>query len=126
MTDRERLDTEANVWLSTTRPDGRPHLTPIWFVYLRDRFWIGTGRDNVKTRNVTANPAVSVALEDGNHPIVAEGITTVHHTTSPDDVTAAFKAKYGWDITITDDPDVGTVVLWEIVPTKWLFGNPDA
>ena len=31
----ERLRTEANVWLATMRPDGRPHVSPIWFVWVR-------------------------------------------------------------------------------------------
>lgn len=28
----ERLEREWNFWLSTTRPDGRPHVTPLWGV----------------------------------------------------------------------------------------------
>ena len=126
MTPDERLDQEGNIWLATTRPDGRPHLTPIWFVYVRNRFWIGTGRDNVKTRNVASNPAVSVALEDGDDPVVAEGTVTIHHEARPDDVVDAFQAKYDWDITVSPDSDIGIVTLWEITPTKWLFGKPEA
>ena len=110
---------------ATTRPDGRPHLTPIWFVYVRGRFWIGTSRDNVKTRNVMAKPYVSVSLEDGNTPVVAEGRVTVHETERPLDVVDAFLAKYDWDLRIPDDPDVGAVVLWEIEPRKWLFAGPE-
>lgn len=122
----DRLRGERNIWLATTRPDGRPHLTPVWFVHLRDRFWIGTGRDSVKTRNVAGNPTVSLALEDGDAPVVAEGTVTVHDTARPDDVVAAFLAKYDWDLTISEDPDVGTVVLWEVTVATWLFGAPEA
>ncbi|WP_217240341.1 pyridoxamine 5'-phosphate oxidase family protein [Streptomyces sp. AC555_RSS877] len=25
-----------NVWLCAVRPDGSPHVTPVWFVFLRD------------------------------------------------------------------------------------------
>ncbi|WP_262286823.1 pyridoxamine 5'-phosphate oxidase family protein [Micromonospora sp. MA102] len=28
-----RLPRESNAWLCTLRPDGSPHLTPVWFVY---------------------------------------------------------------------------------------------
>ncbi|MEM8903943.1 MAG: pyridoxamine 5'-phosphate oxidase family protein [Actinomycetota bacterium] len=125
MTVERRLSDERNVWLATTRPDGRPHLTPIWFVYLRDRFWIGTGRDNVKTRNVRSDPRVSISLEDGNDPVVAEGTVVVHEQERPPDVVDAFRAKYQWDITLPDDPDVGAVVLWEVAVRKWLFVGPD-
>ncbi|MFN3217673.1 MAG: pyridoxamine 5'-phosphate oxidase family protein [Acidimicrobiales bacterium] len=121
----QRLANDRNVWLATVRPDGRPHITPTWFVYLRERFWIGTGQHNVKTRNVTTNPSVSVALQDGDEPIVAEGIATVHLHERPDDVVKAFATKYDWDITVEHDADVGTVVLWEVEPRKWLFEGPD-
>lgn len=121
-----RLDTDRNVWLATTRPDGRPHLSPVWFTFVRGRFWIGTGRDAVKTRNAHSMPLVSLALEDGDQPVVAEGTVTVHEQHRPDDVVAAFIEKYGWDIRVRDDADVGTVVLWEVQPTKWLFGDPAA
>ena len=121
----QRLRDERNVWLATTRPDGRPHLTPIWFVYVGERFWIGTGAGSVKTRNIAGNDKVSLALEDGNAPVVAEGAVTIHPQRRPPEVVDAFAAKYGWDITITDDPDVGRVVLLEITPGKWLFGRPD-
>lgn len=125
LTTDQRLETDRNIWLATTRPDGRPHLTPVWFVYLRGRFWIGTGRDNVKTRNVTTNQYVSLAVENGNDPVVAEGTVTIHHHERPDDVVKAFAAKYDWDITLAEDSDVGTVVLWEIEPQKWLFARPE-
>ncbi|MEE8600735.1 pyridoxamine 5'-phosphate oxidase family protein [Euzebya tangerina] len=125
MSVEERLEIERNVWLATTRPDGRPHLTPVWFVYVRQRFWIGTGADNVKTANVTANPVVSVALQDGDAPVVAEGVVEVHPDERPDDVVLAFDRKYGWNIERAEDDDVGTVVLWEIRPRKWLFAQPD-
>ena len=74
----ERLDTarlrdEQNLWLATTRPDGRPHLTPIWFVYVDDRFYVCTSSKAVKARNVRANAKASVALESGSQPMIAEG-----------------------------------------------------
>lgn len=120
-----RLRTERNIWLATVRPDGRPQVTPVWFVHVRDRFWIGTGRDAVKTRNITTNPQVSLALEDGNHPTVAEGLAVVHETARPHDVVQAFEEKYRWDITIPEDVDVGTVVLLEVAVNRWLFNQPE-
>lgn len=122
----DRLAAERNIWLATTRPDGRPQLTPVWFVYADERFWVGTGLQSVKTRNVLANPAVSVALEDGNQPVVAEGRAVVHEDLRPPAIVDAFAAKYGWDITIPEDEDVGTVVLLEIEIVKWLFASPES
>ncbi|MEM9200252.1 MAG: pyridoxamine 5'-phosphate oxidase family protein [Actinomycetota bacterium] len=116
-----RLDVERNVWMATTRPDGRPHLAPVWFVYVDNRIWIGTGAGSVRVANLTADPRAAVSLEDGNTPIVAEGTVTIHVDLRPAAVVAAFAEKYDWDIRIADDEDVGRVVLLELRPTKWLF-----
>lgn len=121
----ERLADEKNVWVCTVRADGRPHLTPIWFVFYDGRFWIGTGAEGVKTRNVRSNPKVSLSLEDGNAPTVAEGTVVVHEEPPfPPGVAAAFMAKFGWDITRGEDEDVGRIVLWEVSVDRWLMGGP--
>jgi F420H(2)-dependent biliverdin reductase len=115
----ERLATEANVWFAAVRPDGRPHLTPIWFVWVDDRMWLCTQSNAVKVRNVQANPNVSIALEDGNAPITGEGTATVRaRAEAPLAVRDAFIAKYQWDIA-TDGDGYGVVI--EITITKWLY-----
>ncbi|MEO1063245.1 MAG: pyridoxamine 5'-phosphate oxidase family protein [Actinomycetota bacterium] len=118
----ERLRTERNVWLATVRPDGRPHVAPVWFVHVDDRIWIGTGAGSVRVRNLASNPRVTVTLEDGDRPVVAEGEASVHPSERPPDVVRAFLDKYGWDVTIEVDEDVGEVVLVEVRPRRWLFG----
>jgi F420H(2)-dependent biliverdin reductase len=121
-TSTERFRTEANVWLGTTRADGRPHLVPIWFVWVHGRVWIATDAKSVKVRNIAANPFATVALEDGNKPIVAEGTAVVHSSPFNNiDVISEFVRKYQWDIEADSD---GPVVI-EITPTKWLFPSSD-
>ncbi|MCL6511182.1 MAG: pyridoxamine 5'-phosphate oxidase family protein [Anaerolineae bacterium] len=115
MTD-PRLLSERNIWLATVRPDGRPHLVPIWFVWVRERIYICTESRSVKVRNIAANPRASAALENGNQPIIAEGRATVLHRPYPGDVVAEFKQKYGWDISA----DGSYNALIEITPEKWL------
>jgi len=45
----DRLAQEFVVWLSTTRPDGRPHIVPVWFswdgevVQIRPTRFLGWG-----------------------------------------------------------------------------------
>lgn len=119
-----RLDTDKNVWLATVRTDGRPHVTPIWFVWHDTRFWLCTGVTSVKARNVRANPSVSVCLEDGNAPVVGEGTAVVRERPFPDGVVAAFGAKFAWDITRPDDEDLGQLALIEITVDRWLLGGP--
>ena len=114
-TRNQRLETEANVWFACVRPDGRPHLTPIWFVWVDGSIWLCTQTNAVKVRNIRANPNVSIALEDGNAPVTGEGRAMLHPQPDlPSAVRAAFIAKYEWDVVEPDN------ILIEIAITKWL------
>jgi PPOX class probable F420-dependent enzyme len=122
-----RFELEHNCWLATVRPDGRPHLVPIWFVWLRDTFWLCSNGDSVKSRNMRANPNVSLSLESGADPVVIEGVAQLHERPYPADVVAAFHTKFQWNITgDVPDPDGEFTVLAEIRPVKWLMGAPPA
>ncbi len=119
----DRLARERNVWLCTLRPDGSPHVTPVWFVHTDGVWWIACEGRSVKARNVTADPRVSLALEDGVHPVVAEGEARVHHAAFPPAIVAAFAEKYaGWDIRqpVTTD---GDRVLLEVPVRRWLLAG---
>lgn len=116
-----RLERERNVWMCTLRRDGSPHLTPVWFVYRHGRWWVGSDQRSVKVRNVKADPRVSLALEGGAAPVVAEGRASLHHQDFPPELVAAFAAKYhGWDVTRAYDPGGGRV-MFEIPVDRWLL-----
>jgi len=92
-----RLQTEQNLWLATVRPNGTPHLVPIWFVWVAGKIYLCTGADSVKVRNLMQNPHVSIALEDGSQPIVIEG--PAHPIGRPPAaVVDEFQRKYDWNI----------------------------
>lgn len=108
--------------MATVRSDGRPHIAPVWFVYVDDRLWIGTGRSSVRVRNLRAQDSASICLEGGDEPVVAEGSVLIHETFRPAAVVEAFASKYDWDITAAEDEDVGQVTLLEFRPRRWLYG----
>jgi len=112
-----RLNTALNIWLATVRPDGRPHLIPIWFVTDDGRWYICTGSRSVKARNLHSNPHVALALEDGTNAYVVEGQARPVEPNA--EVVCLFKARYDWDI--TSDPAYDQV--FEITVTKQLMGN---
>lgn len=120
----ERLATDRNLWLATVRPDGRPHLVPVWFTWVGGSFWVGTGARSVKVRNLAAEARATVSLEDGGAPVVAEVVSGEVPRPFPAQVVDAFTAKYGWDITVDEDEDIGQVVLLRLEPVRWLFGGP--
>jgi nitroimidazol reductase NimA-like FMN-containing flavoprotein (pyridoxamine 5'-phosphate oxidase superfamily) len=52
---RERLATAKVYWLSTVRPDGRPHVTPIAAVWLDEALYFSTGQTERKAKNLAQN-----------------------------------------------------------------------
>lgn len=68
----ERLQTEPIVWLSSVRPDGRPHLVPVWYYWDGSTVLIFSQPNNQKIRNLRHNPNVMLALEakDGGDDVV--------------------------------------------------------
>lgn len=77
-----RLVESVNYWISTTRPDGRPHVVPRWGVWIDERFFYDGSPDTRHARNVAANPHCALHLEDGVAVTIVEGVSTV-----PDPVT---------------------------------------
>jgi PPOX class probable F420-dependent enzyme len=56
------LRREPIVWLSTVRPDGTPHLVPIWFSWDGERLFVASKPTAHKVRNLRANPKLMLAL----------------------------------------------------------------
>ena len=50
--------------MSTVRPDGTPHLVPIWFWWDGEAMLVFAKPDAQKVRNLRANPSVMLALGD--------------------------------------------------------------
>lgn len=95
----ERLEESHNYWIATARPDGRPHLMPVWGVWHGACLWFSTGPESVKARNLDANPRCSASTERGDEAVVVEG--TVDRVDSHDrlaGVLRAYKAKYDWSM----------------------------
>ena len=57
-----RLRTESTVWLSSMRPDGRPHVVPAWFSWDGSVFDLFSKPHAQKVRNVREHPAVMLAI----------------------------------------------------------------
>jgi PPOX class probable F420-dependent enzyme len=66
--------------LATTRPDGRPHVAPIWFVVEDDSLVFNTWHTSVKARNLTANPRAALVVDDQQPPfayVMVEGVVEI-------------------------------------------------
>lgn len=112
-----RLSHENNIWIATVRPDGRPHLTPIWFIWLDERIYVLTTSHAVKTKNLLTNPNACFALENGSQPLIVECFASSVESPYPEKLVNAFQAKYDWDITRQDEYDS----MFAFTPLKWLM-----
>ncbi|MBV8207398.1 MAG: pyridoxamine 5'-phosphate oxidase family protein [Acidobacteria bacterium] len=67
-----KLEKSRSYWISTTRPDGRPHAMPVWGFWMDGALIFGTGRGTVKQRNLARNPQAIVHLESGDDAVILE------------------------------------------------------
>ena len=62
----ERLRSEPTVWLSSTRPDGRPHVVPVWFSWDGSVFDLFSKPNAQKVRNLRQHADVMLAIGQPN------------------------------------------------------------
>ncbi len=126
-----------NYWISSTRPDGRPHAVPVWGVWVEGTLYFGSGRQARKARNFAQNPAVVAHVESGDDVVILEGVVEeVSDMALLTRIAQAYAAKYpGYE----PDPDPGpggviyavrpqAVFAWQErdflrTPTRWQFGE---
>ena len=51
--------------LATLMKDGRPQVTPIWYMLDGSKLIVNTSKDRVKYRNVRRDPRISLLVDDG-------------------------------------------------------------
>jgi PPOX class probable F420-dependent enzyme len=59
--------------LATTKKDGSPHVTPIWYMLDEGKLIVNTTTDRVKYRNIKRDPRVSFLVDDGYPYIMIQG-----------------------------------------------------
>ncbi len=86
-------------WLATIHASGgRPHVMPVWGVWLDDAFFFSTGRKSRKGQNLAANPACTITNDKGEEAVIIEGLATqVEDAAVLDRVATAYKKRYKMD-----------------------------
>ncbi len=142
-----RLENAELAWLSTVRPDGRPHVTPLLFVWLDATLYFCTGPAERKARNLSRNPHVVLttgtnSFEPGLDLVIEGDAERVTDDALLRPVAAAYLAKYGsdWHFEVGDGgfvhPGHGRAVVYAVAPgtafgfgkdpfsqTRWRFGG---
>jgi general stress protein 26 len=107
-----RLEKSKNYWIGSTRPEGKPHVMPVWGVWVNGAVCFGTDRTSRKARNLQANPAATVNLESGDEAVIIEG--TVREITDAKEIVAidaAYVKKY--KMKLTEAPGIPYIVAIE-------------
>jgi hypothetical protein len=127
----ERFSRSHNYWLTTVRPDGTPHVMPVWGVWLDGAWYFSTGATSRKSRNLQRTPKCVVSNENAAEAVIMEGTAErLQDDAIPQQALGDYLAKYGWEL----DPKRGPV--WKVTPqvvfampeklfpegvTKWIF-----
>jgi general stress protein 26 len=120
-----RLRRETTLWIATVRPDGRPHLTPVWFVWQDGKLYIAIGTNTQKFSNLQSNQSVAMALPDTDNVLIFEGHARVvdHETTVS--IAELFDDKFDWDFRYDQTADWRLI---QVTPNKvhaWGDDNAD-
>jgi PPOX class probable F420-dependent enzyme len=96
------LAERRNATMATVRANGTPHLSPMWFYWDGERFYISTTRDRVKYKNLERNPVVSLCIDDvtGLTYVVAEGKAEIRTENIWDDtkkIVVKYRGEEGGD-----------------------------
>jgi hypothetical protein len=130
----EQIIDADTFWLSTVRPDGRPHVTPLIAVWHGDAIWFTTGPDERKAKNLAENSSCVLTtgrsdLVDGGLDIVLEGTAEqVTNEAELQPIAEAFAAKYGtkiWNFVVRDgafsDREMGgRAIVFRVQPVRGL------
>jgi PPOX class probable F420-dependent enzyme len=93
-----RLREDIMIWLGSVRPNGRPHLVAVWFLWNGKDLLIFSKPNQQKLRNLSENPHVILALDNtnmGDDPITVEGEAELLDDADVNSTLPAYVAKYG-------------------------------
>lgn len=133
-------------WLSTVRPDGRPHVTPLIAVWHDSAAFFCTGPQERKAINLRTNPNVvlttgSNALDIGLDLVIEGTAVRETDTATLHRVADAYLHKYGpgWHFQVNDGAfvgDGGSALVFRVAPvtafgfakgaysqTRWRFAD---
>ena len=124
-----RLRNSRSYWLSTTRPDGRPHARPVWGVWHERSLFFGTSQGSQKGRNLAAQPYLVAHLESADDVVIFEGeVEIVRDRATADPVLAAYAEKFAMEAGEAGFGDLSSetgAALYRLTPRvvhAWLEG----
>jgi Pyridoxamine 5'-phosphate oxidase len=124
-----RLTNGGWFWLATVRPNGAPHMMPLFAAWNGTSFFIASKDRARKSRNLEGEPRCVISTDTGDLHVIVEGIA--HHVRDEaalQRAVSAFDAVYEWPTRVDGshlDADYGAPTsggppyeVYEVTPTK--------
>ncbi len=70
----EQIGLSHHYWLSSTRPNGHPHVVPIAAIWHDEALYFSLSLTSVKGRNISQQPRVAIHLESSRNVVILEGV----------------------------------------------------
>jgi nitroimidazol reductase NimA-like FMN-containing flavoprotein (pyridoxamine 5'-phosphate oxidase superfamily) len=124
----EQLKNAGVFWVSTVRPEGRPHVVPLLAVWLEGALYFGTSAGEQKAKNLATNTQVTIttgcnSFSEGLDIVVEGEATVVHDGARLRRLRDAFVAKYGEGWRFPEGPGI---LFFEVTPIRAFgFGRGD-
>jgi hypothetical protein len=129
---RLHIDEAEVFWLSTVRPDGRPHVTPLLAVWHDYAMYFCTGSEERKAKNLKQNPQCILTTGqnglDGLDVVVEGRAVEVSDMAELGLIAGAYELKYGVHFTapegtwfgLSDAIRAGKALVYRLAPTTIL------
>lgn len=65
MKNKEFVKSQKILHLATIDASGNPHIVPVWYMYINERFYVGTNTKTRKAKNIKKNSKVSFCIDIG-------------------------------------------------------------
>ena len=119
------LGPEVACFLSTVRPDGRPHAAGIGVAVHEGALFFTSGPGTRKSRNLAANPACTISLRLDGIDLVVEGEARRVTDAATLETVAALFRDGGWPAEVAGDAFTAPFSAQSAGPPPWhLFRMP--
>jgi nitroimidazol reductase NimA-like FMN-containing flavoprotein (pyridoxamine 5'-phosphate oxidase superfamily) len=134
---RKRVEAAEVFWLSTVRPDGRPHVTPVISVWLDDACYFCTGPRERKAKNLVQNAHCILTtgcnlLNEGLDVVIEGHAEQVSERAKLERIAESYESKYGsdWHFDVRDGAFQGkksAALVYKVAPsTAFGFGRGES
>nr|WP_091291222.1 pyridoxamine 5'-phosphate oxidase family protein [Amycolatopsis xylanica] len=112
-------ETDLTFFVSTVRPDGRPHSAGVGAIWVDNALYFVSGPGTRRARNLAANPACAVSVRLRGIDLVLEG--DAHRVTDPstlEQIAAVYRSG-GWPASVEGDAFTAPYSAPSAGPAPW-------